>query len=313
MCDACFRFVVASAPICVRCAHERSTRARRRIALGVFTALVSLAGAALVGVRTSDQEWGLTLAALTALLGVLAGLLLAIDGVKHARALPALQRREDVPNVVPRQARHARSARARRALAALSPSISGRSTALAVLAAAAFCSVCFPALLRLPRWLELEIVLGACWALGTLGLFVLLYRGFRIADDHFFLAADVPDTGRVFKGLTNADPGCDGCGANCGDGCGDVFALLGVALVAGLLALASLFVAWLLVELAIPLVFLVFYWALLLALRRAARDRHDCPGQLLTSLRWAITWSSLYFAPIAALVWLVHRALPALR
>lgn len=308
MCDACFRFAVAGAPICVRCAHERATRARRRVSLGVFTALVSIGGAGVLGVRVADAEWALPLALLTALLGAVLGVLLVGAGVKHARAQPALQRREELTAWTPRLAAHARAARARRALAALAPSLSARSTALAALAAMVFSSVSFPALLRLPRWLELEAVLALWWLGTTLGLFVLLYRGYRIEDDHFFQAADVP---RISSGLESVDP--SGCETGCGDGCGDVLGMIALALAAALLAVCSLFVAWLLVELALPLLFLAFYSAVLLALRRAARDRHDCPGRWLPSLRWAITWSSLYLAPIAALLWVLHRSVPALR
>jgi hypothetical protein len=83
MCDACFRFAVAGAPICVRCAHERATRARRRVSLGVFTVLVSIGGAAVLGVRVADAGWALPLAGLTALLGAVLGARLLSEGMKR--------------------------------------------------------------------------------------------------------------------------------------------------------------------------------------------------------------------------------------
>src|SRR5262245_44799322 len=95
MCDVCFRFVVVDAPICVRCAHERTPRARRRVALGVFTLLVSLGIAGLVGKRVTSTDWGLQIALATGLVGTAVGLLLALAGMKQAQALPALQPREE--------------------------------------------------------------------------------------------------------------------------------------------------------------------------------------------------------------------------
>jgi hypothetical protein len=309
MCDACFRFVVAGAPICVRCAHERATRHQRRVSLGVFTGLASIGLAGLLGIRFGNTELSLPIAIATGFLGVACGLLLALAGAKHAREQEPVQRREDVMSRAPSRVPRVRVARARRAVAALSPGISAQTTAMAVLAAMIFSIVSFPALLHLPGWLELEIVLAIWWLAGTLALCALLYRGYSIVDDHFFQAPRIP---RV-RSAADTIGDVSGCDLGCSDGCDEVVALIGLALAAALLVACSFFVAWLLVELALPLVFLVFYSAVLLVLRRASRDRHDCRGRIFTSLRWAVTWSSLYFTPIAGLVWALHRILPGLR
>ena len=307
MCDACFRFVVSGDPACVRCAHELRTRARRQKSFAISVALVALGAGALLWRRGEDWHvWAL------GGVGALAGVMLS--GVLFTR----LSRRAPPPEVARRtdelprgdvavSAAAIRAARRRRLAALLTPSLSGRSTALFVLAAMAFAAIAFPVALRLPRWLELEVVLGAWWSIGFALLSTVLYRGYRLEDDHFFHAPGMDGQTRdAFKGF---DPsgGCDpgGFAGGCDDIAGGFIAL--AALVVFLFAI--LVVAWLVVELAIPLAFVAFYVLAVAAIRRAARDNHACRDRLGRSLLWGATWSTLYFAPLAAIVVAVQYAL----
>jgi hypothetical protein len=307
MCDACFRFLVRFEPSCVRCAYEIRTRARRRISLGVFVGLVAVGGAAVGGIRI-DHSLAVPVAALTGLLGLGLGIWLVHGALAEDPAAQLKARTDELPAPgVTASRQRIRAARARRAVAALAPAISGRATVLGILAAMAFAAVSFPVGLRLPRWVEVEVVLAAWWLMATVALCTLLYRGYRVEDDHFFYAPRLPDhAAKFWKDGADCSSGCDpGCAA---DGCEGAVALIGVVLIAALITLLSLVVAWLIVELALPLAFLAFYVTLLAAVRRVARDRHDCRGRLGASLRWGALWSTLYFAPPALVVWMIRLA-----
>jgi hypothetical protein len=197
---------------------------------------------------------------------------------------------------------------ARRVVQAVSPKLSGRATALVVLLALLGASLSFPLALHRQPWLEIEAVLAAFWCILSLTIGVLLFRGFRLHDDLFFYAPSFELARRRGQG----DLGLDGCGiadlgcadaAGCDEGGGLVFAGL---LVVGVVVLATL-LSWLVVEAILPLAFLAFYMVLMAALKRAARDRHDCQGQLRRALGWAMAWASVYIAPLAVLVYALHR------
>ncbi|MBK9001348.1 MAG: hypothetical protein IPM35_36980 [Myxococcales bacterium] len=52
-------------------------------------------------------------------------------------------------------------------------------------------------------------------------------------------------------------------------------------------------------ELVVPVLSFVFYYFVVKDIGRAARDRHDCEGNLGRSLVWGISWATLYVAPPA--------------
>lgn len=310
MCDACFRFLALLKPICVRCAHERKTRARRRVSLGVFVALISLGGTWLFWTQNDSALRYGTALFLFACAGLVVGVGMAIHALRTEEPSAGVARRTASDDWTASSVSRGemRRARVRRVIANLSPTISGRGTALATLTTMAVTAALFPRLLHKARWVEFELVLLAWWILGVIALSVLLYRRYQIEDDHFFqtpsrLKAD------GLGGMEHAgDCGCDlGMNAGC-----DGIVGAAVALAIGAVALlASLLAAWLVVELLIPLVFITFYVTTLAGIQRAARDRHDCEGNLLRSLRWAVTWATIYIAPTATTVWLLHRILPA--
>lgn len=307
MCDACFRFLVLRKPICVRCAHERRTRARRNVSLWVFVAVVSAVGGWLLARR---DEY-LVVALCSGAIGCVVGLLMAIhvlrrqdpgDGISHRSA-------SDEWDPVDPSRRDKTRARYRRLVAHLAPTISGRATALITLATMALTAAAFPLVLNQPRWVEFEWTLLAWWTMAAFSLSALLYRGHEIEDDHFFQTPS--GLGRDTLDGANQLGGCDPVVFDFADGCEGIVGVAVAALALVFTLLAALFAAWLLVELVIPIVFLTFYVTTLAAIRRAARDRHDCEGNVPRSLRWALTWATLYIAPIATLVWLLHRTLPA--
>ena len=55
--------------------------------------------------------------------------------------------------------------------------------------------------------------------------------------------------------------------------------------------------AWVAVELAMPVVFLVMYWAFMRAIGRVANDWHDCEGSLGKSLGWGALWARSTWCP----------------
>ena len=91
----------------------------------------------------------------------------------------------------------------------------------------------------------------------------------------------------------------DGCSGADGEGC--------IAAIVVVVALgAALGIAWVFVELAMPLAFFLLYAVLMRAIRRAASDRRGCAGDLAKSLGWGALWATIYVLPIAALTWVVH-------
>jgi hypothetical protein len=69
-----------------------------------------------------------------------------------------------------------------------------------------------------------------------------------------------------------------------------------------------LFVAlvWFLIEIAIPVVFFLLYLTVRGMLAHVINDRHRCRGRLGRALAWGLVWATVYTAPLAGMVWLVH-------
>ena len=107
---------------------------------------------------------------------------------------------------------------------------------------------------------------------------------------------------RVAKGSTRGCDVFDGCsGAVDLEG---VVVLIVVAVAVGL----GLGLAWVVVNLAAPILFLVLYVLLGAAIRRVAHDRHGLRGKLGPSIGWGMVWATIYVAPLLLLIWLVHFA-----
>ena len=217
---------------------------------------------------------------------------------------------------------HPYRAGARRVMLAVSPRVSGKVTALVVVLSFLSAAVLVPTSVRLPRWIEAEMVLGLWWVVLATVIVVLLYRGFRLKDDLvYFMPWDRPaapgkEEGGKKKGGggSSGGDGCssfipDGCSGGVSDGCSGLDGEGAIVVVVVVVALgAALGAAWLMVEIALPLAFFVMYSGLMRAIRRAASDRRGCEGDLVKSLGSGVLWASIYVLPIAALTWAMHAA-----
>jgi hypothetical protein len=78
------------------------------------------------------------------------------------------------------------------------------------------------------------------------------------------------------------------------------------AVAVALVLAVALGVAWVFVELAMPLAFLLSYWLFMRAIGRVANDRHGCEHDLAKALGWGALWATIYVLPVAALTWALH-------
>jgi hypothetical protein len=309
LCDACFRFRVGGRPACARCAYEASTRPARRVSLAVSFLCITFGAGFWASRHERLVAHEPVLLGIGALCAILVAVFVAASG-RHAR--PEIENRtpedEGLDDDVLGGGASPYRAHARRVLLAASPPLSGTATALVVLASLAASAVLLPASVKLPPWIEAEIVLGLWWLIVAAALGVLLYRGFRVRDDFvYFVPWDRPaaSSSRPAKAGSplggDWSSGCGGCSDVGVDGEGCVVAL-GMA-VAFAVALGA---AWVMVELLMPLVFFMMYWLFMRAIARASRDRRGCAGDLAKSVGWGALWATLYVLPIAALTWLFH-------
>jgi hypothetical protein len=189
------------------------------------------------------------------------------------------------------------------------PRLSGKASAACLVIFFLTTGLLIPRVVRLPLWIDFEIVLAIWWLGWLIVLSVLLYRGQRVTDDHQL--GQPRNWLNVLKGKP-ADPldirkkessswwyALQWATPFDGEGC---LVLLGVliALVVGFFAI------WFLIEVAIPLVLFLLYVSARGMLAAVINDRHRCPGRLGRSLAWALVWATAYTAPLAGLVWIVH-------
>jgi hypothetical protein len=116
------------------------------------------------------------------------GIAIAFSGRGERKAVEAREPDEEAP-VLDGAVELAGSAspyraQVRRVLLAASPMVSGSVTAVVVVASLAASAVLVPVSVKLPRWIEAEIVLAIWWVIVGVALAVILYRGFRLRDDY---------------------------------------------------------------------------------------------------------------------------------
>jgi hypothetical protein len=306
LCDECYRFRMNTRVACARCAYEASTRPSRRLSLAVTFVGVSVGGGLFAA-----RRWDLWAEHSLALVfgGVSAAVVAALIA-RSGRAddEPEVERRDPAEAPLDDGAlgdvRGAYRGRARHLLMAAAPKVSARATAAVLLGSLAVTAVLLPAAARLPRWIETEIVLGAWWLIVGATLSILLYRGFRLRDDFVYFAPwdrpSTPDEPRsMSKDESRTNLGLDGCSGLDVEGCAAA-AVVTVALA------AAFGVAWVLVEFALPVVFLLMYGLFMRAIGRVANDRHGCEGDLAKALRWGALWSTVYVLPLALITALLH-------
>lgn len=310
LCDACWAFVAnESDPWCARCAvRVRSGEVGPLARAGVFV----LASAMMLGVA-AFSTWSGGSEGTAVAIGVLGAVVTTLVSWWLARrpsaeGPPIRERADDDPIPEgPRALERARGAyRARVADVAVRalPMFSARATALAVLAALGVCLLLFPAALRLPRWVEVELGLGLFWLALAVFLSVILYRGVRLREDHALLLPWNQSSKAAGKGS-----GCDGCDLGSGCDVGGDAEGLAVVVVVVVVAVVAVGLAWVVVELVAPLLFFLAYEAIVRAIDRAGRDRHDCAGDAARSALWGALWALIYVAPFATLTWVVHAVL----
>ena len=318
MCSECDRFRADGSPCCARCAYaiDRSQSGRGSLAVG----FAGLSLGVLAWMRTrylhdeGDASWVVVAGALACVIAVAVWYSGRRGRTSHEVVLSA--RDPDEPPE-PQRADPSSAARyrpgMRRLVSVATPRISGRSTALVVGLALLLSAAALPAALHLPRWVEIEGVLAAWWLVFFATSTWLLYRGFRLRDDLvYFTRWNKPDGAREpsedHGPATFDGSGCAGVADGCEFGCIDSGEAGLVVVALGVAALAFFGGAWLLAEVAFPLLLLTGYHATLRILGRLARDHHGCRGELLRSLGWGALWASVYVAPLALVTWLTHLA-----
>jgi hypothetical protein len=175
------------------------------------------------------------------------------------------------------------------------PEVSGKWTVLWLLLCFILTGVLIPLVLKLPKWVEFEIVVACWWVLWAIVLTKLLYSGEQVSDDHRHHKP------RDWFGLKKSEGSSgnwgdlSGCGAADGEGC---LVLLGL--------IVALILVWFLVEIAIPIVFLMLYFLVRGMLVRVVNDRPGCRGNFGLSAARGALWATVYTLPLALTVWLVH-------
>lgn len=171
--------------------------------------------------------------------------------------------------------------------------MSGRTLVSVLLGCLLLPTFLFPFVLKLPRLVEFEIVVGAWWLVWSVVLTTLLYKGWHISDD-ISLAKMRAEQKRSwwdyleFADLAEGLPG------------------LIVSIIVSVLAALLLPI---LVELVFPVFAWLAYSIVLKMLRTAAHDRHHCEKNLVRSARYGIMWASFYLLPVIAITLILHITL----
>ncbi len=215
------------------------------------------------------------------------------------------KRRSEPKNSVPNdpKATEQRRLQRRQRLLALVrlPMASGRVSAAVLFACLVATAVLVPMTLRLPAWIDIEIVLGLWWLIWVAALTVLLHAGRRLSDDHQLQKPRSWFGKDMWNFLDWVPAGNFSVGD---EGCLGTLGLLLLLIVAIPLLLLAI---WFLVEIALPAIAFLTYFLVRGMLARVVNDRRGCKGDLPRALLWGGLWATLYTAPLAGLVWFVHR------
>ncbi|MFO0876435.1 MAG: hypothetical protein U0840_03600 [Gemmataceae bacterium] len=182
------------------------------------------------------------------------------------------------------------------------PMLSGKVSAAWLVVCFGLAALVIPVALKLPTWIEAEIVLGVWWAIWFGLLTYLLHRGWHISDDY-----SPPRPRSWWSGWTEKKSDGDGAGAIFDLG-GDALEVEGCAWVVGILLALLLLVglAWVVIEVAVPVLAFLFYCVTRFMLAQVVNDRHGCEDHLGRSSLWGGLWATVYTAPLAGAVWVIH-------
>jgi hypothetical protein len=191
----------------------------------------------------------------------------------------------DAPDTQSRQTSPSRRRRLRL------PVVSGKWTVVWLLCCFLFTGALIPLVMRLPKWVEFELVIAIWWVLWAIILTKLLYRGEQVIDDF-----QRKEARSWFNTKDHDLSGCDGCGHGADvEGC---------AIIIGLIAALTL--VWFLVEIAVPIVFFMLYFLVRGMLARVVNDQRNCRGDLGRSAVRGVLWATIYSVPLAVTIWIIH-------
>lgn len=192
------------------------------------------------------------------------------------------------------------------------PRLSGKASAACLIVFFFATALLIPGVVRLPLWIDFEIVLGIWWLGWLIVLAVLLYRGQRVTDDH-----QLGQPRNWLKALTGQEKAKDSLDIRKRDSSGWWDGLWWLAPVGGegcavllavvILLIVAFFALWFIIEIAIPLVVFLLYCGARGMLAAAINDRHRCQGRPGRALVWGLVWATVYTVPLAGVVWCVHH------
>ena len=185
------------------------------------------------------------------------------------------------------------------------PRLSGKASAAWLVVCFMLTAVLIPMTLNLPQWIKFEIVLAAWWVIWFAVLTRLLFTGQRVTDDyqlheprHWFGSGATKES----KKRTSSGGGWWWWGP--GGWVDPEGVLIVIAIIVALVVLFGLI--WFLFEIGIPVILFLLYFVTRGMLARVINDRHHSRQRLRRSLAWGFLWATVYTAPLAAAVWLVH-------
>jgi hypothetical protein len=196
--------------------------------------------------------------------------------------------------------------------------LSGKATASWLIFFFLLIALLIPGVIRLPLWLDFEIVLAVWWVVWLAVLTRLLYTGQRVAADHqlgaprnwFSTTTPAPNPKKDRLDIRKPNSSQTGWGGwgNIGFGVGDAEGCFYVlAFIVAVIVLVALI--WFLVEIAIPVLFFLLYLVVRGMLAHVINDRHRCRGSIGRAVTWGLVWSTFYTVPLTGVVWFVHYIL----
>jgi hypothetical protein len=186
------------------------------------------------------------------------------------------------------------------------PHVSGKASAAWLVACFALTAALIPTAVRLPLWIDFEIVLAVWWLVWAGVLTRLLYLGWHVSDDHrlgtprTWFGSGSGSGGRTRRTSSSGWFDLGFWDLSGGEGCVWVLGLV-------LAVVVLLGAAWFVVEVAVPLVAFLLYWTVRGMLAAVLNDDHRCQGRLAAAAGRGLLWATVYTAPLAGVVWLVHH------
>lgn len=192
---------------------------------------------------------------------------------------------------------------------------SGRRLVVTLAASLAVATTLVLLVLRLPALVEWWFVTATWWLIWFCTVASLLYRGGSVRDDvrwdgpkfWFKRNPQAPAPSSRSKAGANAK-GFDWIAWIPDLGCGPVTEFLGMLAIVLIAGLAAYWLAWLVVELLIPIVALVIYVQLHGMLSLAAVASGRCRRDVWRAVVFALIWATVYSTPLAVVLWLTSLA-----